>query len=146
MAHLDRGHDGFHVFGVEFEDAVEDADFVITEGLLSGAMELEERLELRLLVRVCLVRAEDMVQKLGDGPGDWGWCGENLVRTCLKGKGSEVPNKYMRQRTKGAQRAPIARPYLTLIACGMILTKSRQRSRRARRGEDVLAVKCSMVG
>jgi hypothetical protein len=61
VAHLDRSHDSFHVFGVEFEDAVKDADFVITEGLLSGAMELEERLELRLLVRVCLVRAEDMV-------------------------------------------------------------------------------------
>ena len=58
---LDRGHDCFHVFGVEFQYAVEDADFVITEGLLSGAVELEEGLELRLLVRVCLVRAENMV-------------------------------------------------------------------------------------
>ena len=53
MVHLDRDHDGFLVFGIEFEDAVEDADFVITEGLLSGAMEL--------VVYACLVRAEDIV-------------------------------------------------------------------------------------
>ena len=61
VAHLDRGHDGPHILGTESEDAVENADFIITEGLLSGAMELEERLEFRHLVRVCLVRAEDMV-------------------------------------------------------------------------------------
>lgn len=75
MTHLDRGHDCFHILGVEFQDTVEDADFIITEGLLAGAMELEERLELGLLVRVRFVRAEDMVQKLGNGPGNWGWCG-----------------------------------------------------------------------
>lgn len=41
-AHLDGGHDGFHIFRVKLQDAVEDANFVIAKGLLAIAMELEE--------------------------------------------------------------------------------------------------------
>lgn len=90
VTHLDRGHDCFHILGVEFQDAVEDADFIIAEGLLAGAMELEERLELGLLVRVRLVRAENMVQKLGNGPGNWGWSGV----PCEKVDGEKRETRY----------------------------------------------------
>lgn len=42
VTYLDGGHDSFDVFGIEFQDAVEDADFVITEGFFAGAMKLEK--------------------------------------------------------------------------------------------------------
>lgn len=45
-----------------------------------------------------------------------------------------VPNKYMSERTNGAQRAPIARPYLTLTAWGMILVEGLEHSREKRKG------------
>ena len=74
-AHVDGCHDGFDILGIEFQDAVEDADFVVAEGLFACAMKLEKRLEFGFLVRVCFVYTEDAVQKLGDGPGDRSWCG-----------------------------------------------------------------------
>jgi hypothetical protein len=58
---LDRGHDGFHIFCVELQDAIEDADFVITKGFLAGAMKLEKRLELRLLIRMCFICAKNVI-------------------------------------------------------------------------------------
>lgn len=58
----------------------------------------------------------------------------------MKEKERSVPNKYMRERTKGAQRAPIARPYLTLTACGMILRKA-ESVLGVLRKKDVLAAK-----
>lgn len=38
-----------------------------------------------------------------------------------RGRGNDVPIKYMRQRTKKEQFAPMARPYLAQTAWGIIL-------------------------
>lgn len=66
----DRRHDLSGGGGVEAEDAVEDGDLVVPEGFLAVLVEGEERFELSLLVRVLLVGAEDVVEQLGDRPGD----------------------------------------------------------------------------
>jgi hypothetical protein len=63
---LDRRHDLLDVLVVQLEHAVQDRDLVVAEGLLALAVELEEALELGLLVRRRLVRAEDGVEELRD--------------------------------------------------------------------------------
>ena len=56
---------------VELEDAVEDADLVVAQRLLAVAVELQERLELGFLVRVLVVRAEDVVEEFCNRISDW---------------------------------------------------------------------------
>lgn len=75
-------------------------------------MELQKRLELPLLVRVRLVDAEDVVEQLRDGVCDRG-CGKKVLgldQGGLEVRGGHAPKRYIRVRTTGAQRAPMARP------------------------------------
>ena len=118
---------------VQLQDAVQDADLVVAQGLLAVPMECQERpstqevlsiavlgvgkrdvLKLGLLVRMGVVRAEDPVEQLGDRVGD-GRCAraalEARARACAEGcewRGS--PKRYIMPRTTGAQDAPMERP------------------------------------
>lgn len=65
-------HDTFYLLRVQFQDTIQDVDFIITERLFAGTMELEKGFELSFLVRVCLVRPKNPVQKFGDRPGNRG--------------------------------------------------------------------------
>ncbi len=70
VTYLHGSHDLLNLFVVELEYAVEDADLVITQGLLALAMEGKEGLELGFLVGVSFVSAKDIIKELGDGPCD----------------------------------------------------------------------------
>ena len=107
VVHLHRGHEFFDMLVVQLQDAVQDADLVVAQGLLAVPMERQERpgtqevlsiaalrvekrdvLKLGLLVRVGVVRAEDPVEQLGDRVGD-GRCAraalEARARACAEG-------------------------------------------------------------
>ena len=95
---------------VELQNTIEDADFVISQGLLSLTVESEERLEFCFLVRVSLVVAEDVVEKLGNGPCNRCYYGERENGWSVKKAGDDLPNMYIMARTMGAHDAPIDRP------------------------------------
>jgi hypothetical protein len=61
---LHRRHDLLDVLVVQLEHAVQDADLVVTQRFLALTVELQERLELRLLVRRRLAGAEHAVEQL----------------------------------------------------------------------------------
>lgn len=66
----DGRHDPAHALRVQLQHAIQNADLVVAEGLLTRAMELEEGLELGFFVGVRGVHAKDAVEELGDGPSD----------------------------------------------------------------------------
>lgn len=83
-------------------------------------MELEERFQFRLLVRVVFACAKHEVEELRDGPGN-GSCIEVRKSKMEDLRERDIPKMYIIPRTRGAHAAPIESPYLTLTACGMIL-------------------------
>ena len=66
----DRSHDGLKTLRVQLQHAVEDADLIVAKWLFSLTVELQERLELSLLVRVSFVLAKHIVEKLSYRPSD----------------------------------------------------------------------------
>jgi len=59
--YLHRRHNGLGLFVVQFQNAVQDRDLVVPQRFLPLPVELQERLEFRLLVSVGFVCAEDVI-------------------------------------------------------------------------------------
>ena len=57
---------------VQFENAIEDTDFVVAKGFLALTMEGEERFEVGLFVCVGFAVTENPVKELRNGPRDRG--------------------------------------------------------------------------
>jgi hypothetical protein len=83
-------------------------------------MELQKGFELGLLVGMTFILAQSIVEELRDGVCNRSYLTPGVIKSLESAK-EYLPNKYIRVSTKGAHRAPIASPYLTLTACGIIL-------------------------
>lgn len=86
-------------------------------------MEADECLELGLLVQRAVRFAKEVVEQLGNRPGD----GELGVHLCkVMESALDLTPEVIRptkQRTKGAAQAPMRRPWRAQRACGMISPK-----------------------
>lgn len=84
-------------------------------GCGEGSGRRADALELGLLVRVRVVRAEDPVEQFGDWIGDGRCAGEGLLGAPVGRRGGvgekgDVPKRYIMARTTGAHDAPMERP------------------------------------
>ena len=122
----ERSHNRLHVLGIQFKNAVQNGNLIVPQRLFSWSMELEERFQLRLLIKLMFIRSKNVVQEFGDWicNGRWekqlSW-GKQLKRNTR----CHLPRTNIMIKTKGAHVAPTYSPYRTLIAWGITLQSDR---------------------
>ena len=67
---LERGHDSFDLFRIQFQDPVKDGNFLVSERFITGSVELQEGFEFCFLVGVLFFRSQYPIKEFSNRPRD----------------------------------------------------------------------------